>query len=215
MSIRSHPLAWALVAGLLIGAPHLAGGLWALPFIGLPLLFAVVEALDTPRRALLAGFVAGLAATTVMFYWITYTMVVYGGLPMPVSALAFAGYAVIFGTRFPVLAGVAWWLRRRGGAPLALAGPLAALVADMFQVALFPMYVGSSEMGNLYFMQIADVIGATGLTFVVALVGALGWQALLERRLLSRPALLMTAVLAGVYGYGVVRLGQIEALEAR
>lgn len=215
MSPRSHPLLAALAAGLLIGAPHLLAGAWLCPFVGLAILFACVEEAPTWRHVLRVGVVAGVACTTVMFYWLTYTMVVYGNLPAMASVLAFALYALLFGTRLPILAVLAWWLRRRGQVHPGLAGPLAALTADRLQIALFPMYVGSSQMGNLYFMQVADVVGACGLTFLVALVGALAWQAVASRRTFSRSILALAALLGAIYGYGFVRLGQIEALEAQ
>ena len=212
---RFRSLLLASLAGFLVGAPHLSPGLWVCPFVGLAILFACVEGSVDWRRALQCGVVAGLVNTTVMFYWLVYTMVVYGNLPVVVSLLGFVLYAVLFGTRLPVLVLLAWWLRRRSRVPPVLAGPLATLTADRLQVALFPMCVGSSQMGNLYFMQLADVVGAWGLTFVVALVAALAWQGVALRRWLSPPVLGLVVVLFLVYGYGIVRLAQVESLEAQ
>lgn len=204
-------IASAILSGLLIAAPYAWPAAWPLAFLGLTLLFAQAERLPDLRRAVIVGILFATAAMSGIFYWLNYTIVVYGDIHPIFSAIMFALYMTVFGSKYLVMVLGCFLLRRR--APL-VSMALAVGTAEFLQFSLFPTYLGSTQVRNLYFMQAADVIGASGLTYVVALLAALLWGSLRGARMHVRPALALGGVLLAVYGYGVVRIHQIEELEA-
>lgn len=73
------------------------------------------------------------------------------------------------------------------------------------------LYLGHSQTPALAMCQIADVLGAHGVSFWVALINA--WVALLILRRLDfrgliLPGMVIAVILAGILGYGIFRMGQ-------
>ena len=105
-------LAVAALAGL---AMHLAfprPGWDLLGWVALAPVLALAGSARTPRRALLEGWVAGVAFFLPLLRWLTHTMTTFSPMPMPVAILvivALAGYLALF------WGGVTWalaWLGR-------------------------------------------------------------------------------------------------------
>jgi apolipoprotein N-acyltransferase len=210
-------------AGLLIAAPSYRSSLWMLPYLGLPLLFALVGAAADGRSALRRGFWSSLAANGLIFHFLLYTMETYGGLPRVASLCMFGLYLLVFCTRIPLLAWGTWHLHQRAGLRLGLAAGLAAVAAESYQLALFPLHLGSTQQQDLLLMQCADLVGISGVTLILAAVGGLLAEVGLESSGLvrqhipagSKRSLLVASLIVVVaHLYGWVRYQQIEGLAA-
>jgi len=161
------------------------------------------------RRHLAQGFWYGLLANALVLYW----MVVALWHFTPLSALGYAATCVILGLWMAVLFGLTGWVVRRTGSSLLIVFPVfwtAVEWAIGHQGDIrFPwLGLGTSLTHFPVLVQIADVVGARGVTFLLALANTALAVAWLERRNLARALRLTAAVglgLLAALGYGLVR----------
>ncbi|HEX5000203.1 MAG TPA: apolipoprotein N-acyltransferase [Terriglobia bacterium] len=172
---------WSLMSGVVSGtlvALSLPKADWyPLAWIALVPLFVVLASPMPLRRAALAGYAAGLAYYAGTCYWITGTMVTYGGLgslaAFGVAALfclSHAFYFALFGLAVAALC------RRYGARALAVAPSLwvaMELVRGYFPLGGFPwMLSGYALVPYAGILQIATWTGVFGLSFIIAAVNA-------------------------------------------
>jgi apolipoprotein N-acyltransferase len=200
--------------------------LWPLMWIGLLPALHVALTAATPRRAFLQGWLTGILANTAAFYWMKGLLERFGHMPgieaIPIMMLLTTYQGLEFGFW---AWGVHRLARRRPNLPLAWAAPLVMVVIELVVPQIFPFYLAISQAWVPPVIQIADLTGPMGVTFVLVMVtGALydagravraggaaggspvraGW------RKLRIPAAIVVAVL----GYGVIRIHQIERQRA-
>ena len=184
----------------------------------LPLLF--LASANTPASCFLLGWIAGACHGLSLLYWIVYVVNRYGNLPLVVS-LAVCFLLVAYLAIFPGLfcAGLGW-LRQRSLPWLPFA-PFLWISLELGKSRLitgFPWEnLGYSQYRWLPFIQVADITGVYGISFVLVLfnsvlfylVFGLDRQRRAAIRLLS--LLLAAGVVFGIYGYGRWRLNTLEA----
>jgi apolipoprotein N-acyltransferase len=207
----------ATVTALVTVAPSFWDALWPLAWGALlPLFLALREA--SPGRALLLGWWAETVMYWVGCYWLIGTLMRFGALSMPVSVLCFVVIGLGNGVRLGLFA---WWLRwtARATSPwwVRLLLPACAYVTldDLFP-RVFPWYLGFLQFPAPLWMQIADVTGVHGLTFVLVLCStvAVAWvphptqPGRTTRALMS---VIVTGVLLLQGGYGLWRIRQVTA----
>ena len=207
LSLRTlAPHVAAVASGLLIAACFL----WFEPYpfawvAFVPLLWAVRRAV-TGRDAARIGFLAGLATNLPAFYWLVYTIHVFGGFGYPLALFFYIFLTLYAALEFVVFA-VA--LQRTGFGPLGLAAPVLWVSLEFLYPNLFPWRMANSQFHAPVLMQIGDLTGPFGLSFVMLWISA-GLAMLLEapRRIL--PLAAAAAATAAVVLYGVVRLPAID-----
>jgi apolipoprotein N-acyltransferase len=164
-----------------------------------------------PLRAGLISFAAGYVHFMLAVWWIG--VVTYSG--MLISAGVLAAFAGIFGVLFS-------YSVRKLGIPVALAGPVLWVGIEYarsnFFFLAFPwVLVGHSQHAYLPLIQIADMTGVFGVSFIIVLVNAAIAQAVIFRKF-KEGSLRSTAVWGGVagavfllnLGYGLWRLGSLQ-----
>ncbi|MFZ5861882.1 MAG: apolipoprotein N-acyltransferase [Nitrospirota bacterium] len=143
-------------------------------FALVPLLLAVTTA--SPRRAFLLGWITGITFFTGSLRWIAYTMVHYGHLLEWLSYLVLllltaylALYVGLFAWTARVLLDQPTWIRLS-----ALPAAWTALeFARTYLLTGFPWAVlGYSQAGTLPVIQIAELTGVYGVSYVIVLVNA-------------------------------------------
>ena len=204
---------------------------WPLMWVGLLPMVPVALGASTPRRAFLYGWFNGTIAMTWAFYWMKGLLERFGHMPgieaIPIMMLL---------TTYQGLEFALWaWLvhrlaRRRPDLPLAWVVPLPMIAIELLVPQIFPFYLAISQAWVPAVIQIADLTGPMGVTFVVLMVtgalfdaGRAVWRAraatppasprgqlLAAARSLRVPA----AVVAFTLGYGAVRIHQIDASRA-
>ncbi len=214
----------AVAGGLLLTAAfprlELAWVAWAAL---LPLMFAVRGL--SAREGFRMGILAGLAHYMTLVYWLVITMNTYGGLPKSLCGpilFLFAAYLAIYPALFA--AGFAV-LSSRPALCLAVAPALwtAQEYLRAFMLSGFPWeLLGYSQYRQLKLIQVADMTGVYGVSFVIVLVNTAaflllsGLPALKPPRATVSAGLRMTAVglvvvvLGGVLGYGQWRMGAVD-----
>jgi apolipoprotein N-acyltransferase len=166
--LASHPLAWAVVAGLALALAfprfHLAGLAWLAP--GLMVLAGTLDV----RHSFRTGYVAGLLAHLVALHWLLFIPVKWFPL---LGWLALAGYLAFFTA--------AWvWVCVRlrpvedafpGRFLWPLGGAAAWVALELAQARLltgFPWnQLGTSQYRQLPLLQIASFTGVYGVSFLL------------------------------------------------
>ena len=206
----------AVLSGLLIffSFPKYGNGILAW-FALIPLLHALQK--SKPAEGFKIGFIAGLTAHVGILYWISYVIVQYGYLPLYAGIfimLLLAAYLSLYTAFFCM--GVAF-LRFRGS-PVFLTVPLLWTVLEYVRSHLltgFPWEtLAYSQYLNKELIQMADVVGTYGITFVIVLVNVVLYNTLAARFRGGRsPAAEITvtlALLAVIFLYGHFRTIQIQ-----
>lgn len=197
--------ALAAASGLLIAACFLRFELWPLAWVAfVPLLWSLPQA-ATPRAAAQIGFVAGLTTNLPAFYWLVYTIHVFGGFSYPLALFFYASLTLYTASQF-VLFALAW--QRTGPGPLALAAPLLWVSLEFLFPNLFPWRMANCQLHVPVLLQVGDVTGPFGLSFVMVWISAAVADLVVRRRVVPLIAA-ATATLA-VVAYGLWRLPVVD-----
>ena len=205
----------ASLAGVLTVSPMLYEPLWPLAWVGLLPLFVALRGVSAGR-----AFVLGWWTETLMYglgvYWLVDTMVDFGDIPLPLSLLFFVIVATANGVRMGLFA---WWVRRMQTSEspwwYRLLLPACAFVAlDFVFPRVFPWYLGFLQYPALPLIQVADLTGIHGVTFILVLC-SIGGAAFVSVRQSPagagryRMAVAVGCVLLLQVGYGLWRMPQV------
>lgn len=181
-----------------------------------PAVWLILQANDDPHavtRHLAQGFWYGLLANGLVLYWMVAALWHF----TPLSAAGYAATIFVEALWWGVIFAATGWFRRRTKLPLPL---LFAVVWTAVEWVIghqgdirFPwLGLGTSLTHYLLPIQLAEVVGARGITFLLALANgglALAWVARQDR---PRALRLVATVAGGVVVasvYGAVRMGSI------
>lgn len=206
---KAEKLLLALLSGFTLTASFPPSPFYFLAWFALVPLLKSLEN-ETPMAALRLGFAAGLAHSLTLIYWVIIVMGHYGHLSLPVSVgilILFSLYLAIYPALF------AWGYSLIGRSflgSLKTAGLWVALEYVRANILTgFPWcLLGHSQYANLEAIQIADLVGAYGTSFVIVLSSTLIYGLLLEQNLdrWKREAPLVLLTLALALGYGFYRM---------
>jgi apolipoprotein N-acyltransferase len=199
------------LGGVLTAAPFIDFRLHFLAWISfVPLLLALART-RTLRQAATAGFAAGLATNVPAFYWLVYTMNVFGGFPYPVSALFYLCLSIYSAAQLVLFAVAA---RAIGFGALGLGVPVVWVALEFLYPNLFPWRMANTQFHLPVLLQIGDVTGPFGLSFVILWVSA-GIALALGKPRRVLPLAAAAVALALVCLYGAWRMPVVEtAIEA-
>lgn len=206
----------ALLSGVLLflSFPKLGIGLVAWGAL-VPLLFSLEKA--KPAEGFRIGFLAGLVANIGIFYWIAEVVVQYGYLPLYLGIMAMlllASYLSIYTACFA--AGVVYFRQR--GFPLFLAAPVIWTILEYAKSHLltgFPWAnLGYSQYLQQSIIQISDITGVYGITFLIVMTNVFLYQWFASGSLYRMPriqAAVLLLLFVVVIFYGQYRVGSIRA----
>lgn len=201
------PLAAAALSGLTIAACFIRFDLLPVAWVAFaPLLWALRQTTgrgDVTRIALLAGLCTNIPA----FYWLVYTITVFGGFPWVVAIFFYFCLSLFSSVQFLLFAHA---LRRLGRGPLALAAPVVWVTLEFLYPNLFPWRMANTQFHAPVLLQVGDLTGPFALSFAMVWFAA-GVVDLVERpRRIASLASASTMALA-IAAYGAWRLPQIDA----
>jgi len=183
---------------------------WLAPALGCALVRA-------PRSALADGWLTGTVFYVVLLRWLDYTFRAYSDFPWPLEWLPIVALAAYCGLYTgAVTAGVSWIATRLGGGPALAMTPVLWVAGEWTRGHLmggFPWgLLGYSQHRVLPVIQIAEVSGVYGVSFLVVAVNAaiaalfgLGW------RRATVGVVATIALLAGSIGFGAYALAREHA----
>jgi apolipoprotein N-acyltransferase len=208
------------LTGLLLVASFPRAGQGYLAWVAfVPLMVFVVQT-RTRTRAFMCGFLAAAIELFVLLIWIPEVLAHYGGLP---TALAWVAHGLMVSVLacYPAVAcAVTKHLMIRGGKSFFLLFPVLWVLFEYAQSfspfgGLPWLLAGYSQSGYLSLIQIADITGVYGVSFLVLWVNAaIVWTVLnRERRLLSYAPLVAAGLLTGsCLLYGSIALRRWESV---
>jgi apolipoprotein N-acyltransferase len=213
---------WPLLSGLLSGVTlptaignHRWPDLGILAWISLVPLYLVLSKKRSPFKE---GFVWGVGFYGISLYWIFIAMHTYGDVPAWGSLLGVTLAVVIMAFFSAAASWGAVWLARRG-IPFALAFVLLWVVQD-FARTYFPFggfawsSLGYSQHSFLTLLQMMDLTGVYGVTFVLVVSNAFFAELyLFSRREHSFPKIL--AVSAAALFMSTMIYGKIRLMDVR
>lgn len=234
---RAVRLALAVLSATLMVLSVPTFDLWPLMWIALvPAIHLAVTA-PTGRRAFLEGWLTGAVATTGGFYWIEGLLERFGHMPLVEAVPIMMLLNVYQGLEFALFSWVVHRLGRPGERPipLVLLAPTAMAGIELVVPQIFPFYLAISQAWQPAIIQIADLTGPVGVTFLLLLANAGIYEAVrafargpratglsaappgkrpraitLAHRGL-RPLLVPAMALLAALAYGAVRIHQIDA----
>jgi apolipoprotein N-acyltransferase len=188
--------------------------LWPLAWLAMvPLLFVIHD--KRPRKAFWYAMLAGTVANFGGFYWIAGTLVRFANLPLALAlllCLLLAFYqALVFGL---FAAGVAAVLERRPRMGATFLAPTVVVAAELILPMEFPFFLAITQAWIRPAIQIADLAGPLGVSFVLVMTsGALFdlLQALRRKEALPRRRLAIAAgILVFVFAYGFIQIARYD-----
>lgn len=151
---------------------------WYLVWISfIPLLY-VIEKANSSKQVLLAGFVMGFSGNSLGYYWLPYTIHVFGGFNYPLTYLFFfvlISYQALFFSAFSYLVWKSSRLKLRFKdyelkLPLWFVTPSIMVILEFIYPLLFPIYVANTLHPVPLLIQIVDIGGPLLLTFIIMFV---------------------------------------------
>lgn len=213
MNFRTTAL--AALSGILLAASFPTLNLHLLAWISLvPLFFALKG--QSVKTGFWLGGIFGIVYFAGTIHWVTNSVHFYGGIsiiPASLITLLLSAYCALY----PALFGAAAvHLRKNQGAFFFLAAPALWTALELARTYVFSGFpwslLGYSQYLALPVIQIADITGVYGVSFLIVLVNAAAFESVMERK--RYPLLIIAAVvMALVLGYGFVKLRAPEGSE--
>jgi len=155
-----------------------------------------------PPRLYLTAFIVSTLYRLGNLYWMGFVTIV--------GWIAFCLYTAIL---WPLLASSLRWCKSQK-MPLFIAVPVLIVgieqMQGLFLGGFYWNYLAHSQYANTALIQISDIFGAGGVSFVVALINGLIAEILIHRnsRVILRNIIIAAVILAGTIGYGKWRINQ-------
>ena len=204
----------AIISGLLMTAAFPKIGLSTLAWVALvPLCIALRE--RSPKEAFRIGMVAGLAHYLTLLYWVVFTMRTYGYLPWWQCAsllVLLAAYLALYTGLFALA------VVRLCQKPfhLVLLAPVLWVALEYIRSFLLTGFtwgtVGYSQFNRLHIIQISDIFGVYGISFLVVLFNAAVYVLLLflaQKQWRDNPVDKRQAILAVVLPLTLISLALV------
>ena len=211
----------SILAAILLFLSAPTFDVWPLMWVALVPQLHVALTAATHKRAFLYGWLTGFIANTVAFAWMRGLLERFGHMP-PIEAIPIMLLLTSYqGLEFAFFS----WAVRRAQArlrlPLTLLAPLVMVTVELLTPQIFPFYLAISQAWVPTVIQIADLTGPLGVTFVlVAFNGAIydtwsrwhaGGATLAVR---ARPLAVAAGLVVLVVAYGRVRMAQTDTVRA-
>ena len=151
--------------GCVFALPWLFESMWWATWIAFIVFFGTIHQ-RSPKLAFFCGFFLGLGAYAVGFCWLPPTLTVFGGFSYWVAILISFAYCAYGALRFALFAWLgARYRQRHEGAVLVF--PIVWVALELVWFEIFPWRLGHSQYPLLPLIQIAEVAGVFGVSFMV------------------------------------------------
>ncbi|MFH1153622.1 MAG: apolipoprotein N-acyltransferase [Pseudomonadota bacterium] len=210
------------LSGLMLTLAFPEPGIGWIAWISLTPLIISLRTLG-PRQAFIAGLACGLVHYLTLIYWIVPTIHQYGGLPLVLAVPTLAVLCLYLALYTGCFALAVSTLKPSALMPLKAAALWTGLeFIRSWMLTGFPWgLAGYSQYRNLCMIQIADITGVYGVSFLIVLSGctlSLFWPGLPEfctpgkrqGRTSALASLILALALGTSFWYGTWRLGTLK-----
>jgi len=196
----------ALTSGLMLTASFPDFGLYHLAFAALVPLVISLQSM-TPKQSFYAGFVAGFGHYMTLIYWIVPTVTIYGGLH-PVLGVSTLALLCLYLSLY--VGGFAWLIKKLDPPQIVmpLAGAFLWVGLEYVRTHAFTGFpwgvLGYSQHSNQTLVQIADLTGVLGISFLIVLCNFTLAQLFSYLRPSQTPGLIPFRTISITLGYTLV-----------
>lgn len=221
MVVNLYPILAAAGSGVLLSLSFPNAGFDFLAWVALiPLLWAIHG--KSPRKAFFLGAVTGLVHFLSLLYWIYHVIRFYGGLPAPVSLgilLLFTCYLALYCASFCF---ITRYVTDVLGVSLLVVAPITWVALEMARsifLSGFPWgLLGTVHYQRLSLIQIADIVGVYGISFLIVVINVAFYALVIERKawkkqLFSASVFVAAGLLIATLIYGQVRIGHFDTTQ--
>ncbi len=209
-TLRARRLA-AVLSGLMLTAAFPPGAFSWLAWVALVPLLAAMQG-QAAGRCFQLGFTAGAAHFLSLMYWIVVVLQSYGGLHVLLSLfvlVALCAYLALYPAFFGLIH--ASVRESRAGGLLAAGAWVGLEYLRGHLLTGFPWcFIGHTQAEHIQLIQISDMVGVYGVSYLVACVNVMIFRLLFLRRGKGRFLLLeggaVAALLALALGYGTLKM---------
>ncbi len=168
-SIIPKKILYSILSGVLLTASFPPGRLeWTVWFALVPLLVSITN--ESPRNAFKLGMISGIAHYLTLMYWIIVVLHSYGGLNYLLSLGALLLLSLYLSLYLGLFSLLIIYLRDSRFQLLLSASTWVGLeyIRAKFMTGLPWCLLGYSQFNHLTLIQIADLVGVYGLSFLIA-----------------------------------------------
>ena len=176
----------------------------ALAWVGVVPLMVVVARRPAPLRALILGWTTGTLFFYVSCYWLTYSMIHYGGLPAVVAYLLLLPGAITVGLFPGLFALVLAVVIRRWGSKAVLLSPIIWVAFEYARLGVTGQLwnaIGYSQAYHIALIQTARFGGVYAVGFAIIMVNAAIALLVLRRTATTIGASALTLLLAAAFTF--------------
>jgi len=211
MTLRNSAL--AALSGILLAAAFPTFDISLLAWFGLVPLFVALKD-QTTKNGFWLGGIAGLFYFAGTVHWVTNSVHFYGGVPLVPASLVTLLLCSFLALFIALFAAVLVHQKGRHPGLFIIAAPAIWTSLELARTYVFSGFpwslLGYSQYRFLPVIQMADLTGVYGVSFVIVLVNAALAEAVLDRK--KYPVLVAACVLALALGYGYLKLRTPEGL---
>ncbi|MEJ5377823.1 MAG: apolipoprotein N-acyltransferase [bacterium] len=215
----------SLLSGLLAALAFPDWELWPLAWVALVPLFWALEALG-PRQAATLGWMAGALHYGILLYWLVGTMQTYGRLPLVLAVAVMVLLVLYLAGFWALFCGLMSFLGKSLGFPAMVMAPALWVSLEVLRsifLSGFPWaLLGYSQWNLKPLVQVADLSGIYGVSFLLVSVNVGGYLLLRDLAKGRRPGLgcilglvFCGALSAGAWLYGEQRISLISGLSTQ
>ena len=186
---------------------------YLLAWIALVPLLVVIAKRPSPLRALLLGWAVGSVFFYATCYWLTYSMIHYGGLPTALAYLLLLPPAVVIGIFHGFFASIVALMVQRGGRMTLLLAPLFWTAFEWVRLEVTGQLwnaLGYSQAYHPWLIQPATWGGVYAVSFLVVAINSVVALLVLSR---TRSSILAAALTSLAVGFVILVSGD-DALES-
>jgi len=184
-------------------------------FAFVPLFYSLRQ--KTTLSSFLLGFITGIAAFLGTIYWIVVAVHTYGDVPLLLSILILLLLVFYISLYFGTFAMLLRFIERRLGPRMMILASFPWVCLEYLRSIFltgFPWaLLGHSQYLNLPLIQIADITGVYGASFVILLVNVLFYLILLQwpqKMFPYREGVISAIIVASVLIYGYLRIDAVN-----
>ena len=179
--INKLKLCLAILSGLLLTGSFPKAGISLLAWFALvPLLIALTNL--SPKRGFILGFIAGLVHYLTLLYWLVYTMHTYGHLPLLLCTFILILLSAFLALYLAAFSATLLNLCAKPAICI-FAVPVLWIAFEYMRSFFFLGFpwelIGYSQYNNLLLIQISDIFGVYGVSFLIVLSNTVIFLALL------------------------------------
>lgn len=187
-----------------------------------PLLFAIQG--ENLLTSFYLGFTTGFVSFLGILYWVIVAVHIYGRIPLIPSGLILLLLVVYMSLYVAIFAFLLNYVRSRIQWDMVAVAPFLWVSLEYvrsFFLTGFPWAaLGYSQYLNLPFIQVGDITGVYGISFLILLVNSAIYDFIATMGRRGRPPLLregvvVLAILFVVFGYGIAQIKRVENISSR